>query len=600
MKRNIIVFSVLIAVLAVCSLCVFAADINTVYYDYGIAAERAEHIKNDNPFFYTSGETVNLKEPVCEGFEFVGWYLESDYRTLVTSLDNVSDDITLYAKWYELTYGINYVLTSDGIKLTQNEITNTNPMSRYSSERVYLAAPDCAVSYYTFDGWYFDAEFTEKAEYIESYTCGDVTLYAHWVNSEFSLQYIPGDISTSLYTFKNPNPASYKYGEPLRLMPLISDDPAFTFDGWYSDEFFTMPVTDISAGTYGDITLYAKWIRAVYNINYVLTDNNITEPSEITNSNPTSRAAGESVMLSSPESVNKKYKFAGWYTSPERDDNSRITEISASVQGEITVYAKWETAVYKITYNYGVVNPVYVDFENNNPTEYLYGDSFELRPIEIEGFIFNGWRTDENLKNGISGISEDTWGDIKLYADFTEKTYTIEYIVEDKEVIASQVVNTNPTVRTTTQRVGFDEAQTLNTSYSFGGWYYDKEFTQEASVIRPYTAQNITVYAKWIKIVSYLPVWGDVTLSEMLSAADARLALRYSAGLVSFNDTQKRLGDINNDSSVNAADARLILRLSAGIESEKELVEKYSLPIIELVDGEVAFKETLNKSRSER
>ena len=77
----------------------------------------------------------------------------------------------------------------------------------------------------------------------------------------------------------------------------------------------------------------------------------------------------------------------------------------------------------------------------------------------------------------------------------------------------------------------------------------------------------------------------------MLSAADARLILRYSAGLeTGFSDLQLKVSDINNDDKVNAADARLVLRLAAAIEKEEDLMEKYNLPTIEVVEGEIVFK----------
>ena len=590
MKKNLKTVSAIVFSLLILTVCIHAAAADRIRYDYGAAAVRSEYISNSNPGFFTNEDVITLTDPVCPGFEFAGWYLESDFRTQVKTVSKTDGDITLYAKWYEMSYRVTYILTTPGIGLTENDISNPNLTARLAGERVDLSTPRAVTSAYTFDGWYTDPDYTQRIEYIEEYTCSDITLYAHWINARFLIQYDLGDAASSVYRVDINNPSEYEYGTELQLQPALTDDPSYTFEGWYTDEFFTDKMTSIPADATGNMVLYAKWTKAVYDIFYVLTDENLTDADSVQNSNPDTREANESVILTAPVSSDKSYRFVGWYTSPDRAENTGITEIKASHQGSITLYAKWESAVYSITYNYGVVNPVYVSFENNNPEEYRFGDNFTLQPLEIDGFIFNGWCTDEALKNHITEFPSDSWGDIRLFADFTEKTYTIEYIVEDKEVIASQVVNTNETVRTTTQRVAFTNAQTINTAYEFGGWYYDKEFTEEATVIKPYTAQNITVYAKWVRIVSYLPVWGDATLSNQLSAADARLILRYSAGLETFNETQIRISDINNDSRVTASDARLALRLSAGLENEAELIERYSLPTIELVDGEVTFK----------
>ncbi len=61
---------------------------------------------------------------------------------------------------------------------------------------------------------------------------------------------------------------------------------------------------------------------------------------------------------------------------------------------------------------------------------------------------------------------------------------------------------------------------------------------------------------------------GDVDLNGNITAADARLALRYSAKLEKLTQEQLKNADVNKDNQVTSADARLILRFSAGLEKE--------------------------------
>lgn len=63
-------------------------------------------------------------------------------------------------------------------------------------------------------------------------------------------------------------------------------------------------------------------------------------------------------------------------------------------------------------------------------------------------------------------------------------------------------------------------------------------------------------------------VLGDADLNGYITAADARLVLRYSSKLETFNDKQIRLSDANHDGKVTSADARLILRVAAGLDVE--------------------------------
>ena len=59
---------------------------------------------------------------------------------------------------------------------------------------------------------------------------------------------------------------------------------------------------------------------------------------------------------------------------------------------------------------------------------------------------------------------------------------------------------------------------------------------------------------------------GDVNGDGLVTAADARLALRNSAGIQELFDKALTAADFNGDSTVTAADARLILRYSAKLD----------------------------------
>lgn len=590
MCRKINIYLTVTIMLFLLTISGFAETGNSVTYDYTSASIRAEYVNNPNPDTYTA--EYELKPASCEGFEFAGWYLDSECKTPVSTLTaGMSGNITLYAKWYETSYEISYVLTTPDVPVSASDVSNPNVHIRLASEEIFLSDPSYVSDVYTFEGWYLDSSFTQKIDIIREYTCRDITLYAHWVNTVFPIRYELGDVETGAYPVINTNPDIYTYNENVTLEDAYTADPSYSFEGWYADDSFTQRITEIPAGTRGRLTLYANWTKTEYKVNYVLADKSGIKAETITNPNVSVRTADIDFNLSSPVTADKNYKFAGWYTSSDLSDDTYISKIRAGITQDVTLYAKWEKAVYEISYDFGNIDTRQCEITNGNPEKYEYGDTIKLSPASADGFIFNNWCTDAALKNPITSIDADDYGDITLYAYFTEKTYSITYFTEDKEVKASQVVNTSPTVRTTSERIYFDDARTINPDYKFGGWYYDEQLTQKATFIKAYTTENVTVYAKWVKINSYLPVWGDVTLSEELSAADARLILRYSAGLESaFNEMQLRIADINNDSKVNAADARLALRLSAGLDKEEELIEKYSLPEIILEDGEVIFK----------
>lgn len=73
-------------------------------------------------------------------------------------------------------------------------------------------------------------------------------------------------------------------------------------------------------------------------------------------------------------------------------------------------------------------------------------------------------------------------------------------------------------------------------------------------------------------------VMGDANSDGLLTSADARLLLRYSAKLKDNAFITAESCDVNHDKTINAADARTVLRASAKLE-------KFALPVKELELG---------------
>lgn len=77
-------------------------------------------------------------------------------------------------------------------------------------------------------------------------------------------------------------------------------------------------------------------------------------------------------------------------------------------------------------------------------------------------------------------------------------------------------------------------------------------------------AQKTDSFAMEKDIIDFMT--GDVNGDGKISAADARLALRYSVDLESLTVKAVKAADVDSSSSVTASDARTILRVSVGLE----------------------------------
>ncbi len=116
-------------------------------------------------------KSFNLpSEPTKEGYVFVGWYLDSDFKEEFQSLDNVKKDITLYAKWEEQStvYTVKFV---DG----DEEI---NTVSVKEGEKVSEPTAPTKEGY-VFAGWYNGYNMYD----FETAVTENLVLTAKWNNT---------------------------------------------------------------------------------------------------------------------------------------------------------------------------------------------------------------------------------------------------------------------------------------------------------------------------------------------------------------------------------------------------------------------------------
>ena len=207
----------------------------------------------ENPASYNvETETITLKDPVKPGYTFAGWYKAEDFTGgAVTKITQGSTgDITLYAKWEPVNYTITYEL--DGGTNAPENPAGYN----VETETITLKAP--VKTGYTFGGWYKAEDFTGNAvTEIAQGSTGNITLYAKWKLESYTITYeLDGGTNAS------ENPASYNVEtETITLKDPTKD--GFAFTGWFeSPDFSTTKVKEITQGSTGDKTLYARWIQS--------------------------------------------------------------------------------------------------------------------------------------------------------------------------------------------------------------------------------------------------------------------------------------------------------------------------------------------------
>ncbi|MBR1416564.1 MAG: InlB B-repeat-containing protein [Bacilli bacterium] len=479
----------------------------------------------------TYGEKYGeLPTPVKEGYQFLGWYLNSDLTTGVNSDSTVLDEVTtLYAKWgigsYKLSINPNggTYSSSTGIQefsLNWKETFNLDSITRTG---------------YTFDKW----EITGKNTVINSnvLTMGveNSTIKALWNINSYTLT-IQDSYTCDGTTSLNYN-ATYELCEPTR--------EGYTFTGWdYTSGNVTNKIFKMGAA---NATLTAKWQPNSYTYivyhnklntdgtTYTLVDGDTYKDealfdSEVTPetktyvgfTSPQSKTIKIVVDEDDPPTKNKVdynyernksiltidlnggtingpttrilyyeeeseietptrdgYNFTGWTkTSGTLTDNIFKMGLEAA-----TLTANYEVRHFRITFN---ANGGGLTTEGINVTyDEKYG---ELPTPTREGYTFDGWYT--QLEDGEKITSESTvkvTDNSTLYAHWSINTYHLTlYTTSDSPI--EMDVEYGLKIR--------DITNPVKEGYRFLGWYYDNSFNSGVSenlVIN----EDMTLYAKF-------------------------------------------------------------------------------------------------------
>lgn len=381
-----------------------------------------------------------LENPTKSGYKFVGWYDNENFTgEAITEISaGTMGDVTLYAKWNALDYRISYEL---------NGGTNAENPDGYdvSDLPVSLHAP--SRTGYIFKGWYMGEN---RVLAIPVGTTGNVVVSAKWEPITYTIDF---DTNGGLPTLSS---IDYTIESDSFTLQEITK-AGYTFDGWYNGE---TKVTEITTGTYGNMTLVAKWTADLYTISYNLADG-VNSPE-----NPTSYTI-ESGLITLKEPTRVGYTFMGWYNGEQL-----VTTIDSNTLENISLTAKWTVNSYKLTFD--------VD-GNLTEKNFKYGESVTAieNPTKV-GHTFAGWSKELPVKMPAN--------DLYVSATWTVNSYDITYD------LAGGINNSkNPTSYTIESGLITLKNPTRE-GYTFLGWYNGGQLV---TIIDSNTLENITLTAKW-------------------------------------------------------------------------------------------------------
>lgn len=230
---------------------------HTVTYDVQGGTPQIE------PQIVAHGTTVLIPvhEPMKTGYQFVGWFLDTNRQTPVTQDTLVTADMTIYAGYIALD-------SLATVTFVTNGANESFPAIQVNKGDFLPAIQTPTKTGYRFDGWYLEASLDTPVQIELTQIYQDTTLYAKWVDTTiptFVITYdLNGAIQTSTITETVlQNDQAKGFGTtPVRTgyrLEGYSETP----DGAVLYDFET-PVTK-------DMTLYAIWLfnyTEIENVSY--------------------------------------------------------------------------------------------------------------------------------------------------------------------------------------------------------------------------------------------------------------------------------------------------------------------------------------------
>lgn len=124
-----------------------------------------------------------------------------------------------------------------------------------------VTPPTATKQYFTFDGWYADAELTAEFTEFNNMPDHDVTVYAKW---------IAGESGRIIFKTNGGSAVEDVIGVVGQSIPTIEapTKDGYIFAGWYKDVELTQPAV-LGTFTAGTLTLYAKWNKDTANYAFV-------------------------------------------------------------------------------------------------------------------------------------------------------------------------------------------------------------------------------------------------------------------------------------------------------------------------------------------
>lgn len=360
---------------------------------------------------------------------------------------------------------------------------------------------------YAFVGWYTAAAGGKRKIETDNVSAA-ATLYAHWVNNSYLVRFNAcggeGEMTDQTFT--------YDVEQTLAVNAFARR--GYAFAGWAGNdatngmEFVDGEVvSNLTAEADGIVDLYAVWTANGYMVRFDANGGTGTMADQ-------AFVYDVAQKLTTNAFAKTGYTFAGWSVpAPCGEDASGtvlsdgevVSNLTAEVDGTVTLYAQWTANEYVVDFNPGQGGSGTMP---DQPMTYDEEDALYSNLFCRVGYTFLGWTDDPEAIDEVlfcdgvvvSNLTDAAGGDYDLYAIWAANEYTVRFDGNGgKESMEDQTFV-------------YDVAQALTsnafvwTGYAFAGWARDAAtgvsppLLADAQVVSNLTAEAdgvVTLRAVW-------------------------------------------------------------------------------------------------------
>ena len=391
-----------------------------------------------------------IKEPttVKQYYTLDGWYKDVDLTQKFYFESEITENITLYAKWIPVRSTV-ILVDADGVSPVYDELgfvisaCNTDINSNFT-----ISPPTPYKDGHTFVGWYLNGKPIDLSTYSQfTPRESEYILVAKWSINSYDIVYT---IDGAEY-----KTTTYKFGDKIKYPEV--DIEGHTFSGWKCDGYEELPLTMPA----DDIKVEGILKVNTYTIEYYVEEKLYTRETY---------AFGEPiVMIDEPHKDGKT--FSGWICSTMYHFPSTMPAFDLRVDGS------YDQVIYQVNY---YIDDVLVKTDN-----VFKGHGIIPFAPTKEGYTFSGWFV---KTSGGTILMPDVMpeNNIDAYGTFSINSYTISFDTASGTEVPSITADYGT-------RITMPEEPTRE-GYMFAGW--------DVEIPDTMPAEDVTITAKW-KINQY-------------------------------------------------------------------------------------------------